>query len=217
MIKRTVENALRHILSPLSLLLCLSLAFAFTACEEVEEVGAYDNWQARNEAYIDSIASQISNRYIATEEAVMQVPVGEMFAIRTEASSSEGEQYVYCKKIVDNPAGRRPLYTESVSAYYYGTVITGASFDGNFEGYSAIDQQKLNATDKGPTDFDSPTTFSISGVVAGWTAALQLMHTGERWMLYVPYQSGYGTSEHGSIPAYSTLVFDILLEEVVEE
>ena len=217
MIKRTVENALRHILSPLSLLLCLSLAFAFTACEEVEEVGAYDNWQARNEAYIDSIASQISNRYIATEEAVMQVPVGEMFAIRTEASSSEGEQYVYCKKIVDNPAGRRPLYTESVSAYYYGTVITGASFDGNFEGYSAIDQQKLNATDKGPTDFDSPTTFSISGVVAGWTAALQLMHTGERWMLYVPYQSGYGTSEHGSIPAYSTLVFDILLEEVLEE
>ena len=217
MIKRTVENALRHILSPLSLLLCLSLAFAFTACEEVEEVGAYDNWQARNEADIDSIASQISNRYIATEEAVMQVPVGEMFAIRTEASSSEGEQYVYCKKIVDNPAGRRPLYTESVSAYYYGTVITGASFDGNFEGYSAIDQQKLNATDKGPTDFDSPTTFSISGVVAGWTAALQLMHTGERWMLYVPYQSGYGTSEHGSIPAYSTLVFDILLEEVVEE
>ena len=97
MIKRTVENTLRHILSPLSLLLCLSLAFAFTACEEVEEVGAYDNWQARNEAYIDSIASQISNRYIATEEAVMQVPVGEMFAIRTEASSSEGEQYVYCK------------------------------------------------------------------------------------------------------------------------
>lgn len=217
MIKRTVENTLRHILSPLSLLLCLSLTFAFTACEEVEEVGAYDNWQARNEAYIDSIASQISNRYIATEEAVMQVPVGEMFAIRTEASSSEGEQYVYCKKIVDNPAGRRPLYTESVSAYYYGTVITGASFDGNFEGYSAIDQQELNATDKGPTDFDSPTTFSISGVVAGWTAALQLMHTGERWMLYVPYQSGYGTSEHGSIPAYSTLVFDILLEEVVEE
>ena len=217
MIKRTVENTLRHILSPLSLLLCLSLTFAFTACEEVEEVGAYDNWQARNEAYIDSIASQISNRYIATEEAVMQVPVGEMFAIRTEASSSEGEQYVYCKKIVDNPAGRRPLYTESVSAYYYGTVITGASFDGNFEGYSAIDQQKLNATDKGPTDFDSPTTFSISGVVAGWTAALQLMHTGERWMLYVPYQSGYGTSEHGSIPAYSTLVFDILLEEVLEE
>ena len=216
MIKRTVENTLRHILSPLSLLLCLSLSFAFVACEEVEEAGVYDNWRARNEAYIDSIASLVGNRYVATEEAVMQVPVGEMFAIRTEASTTEGEQYVYCKKIVDNPTGRRPLYTESVSAYYYGTLITGASFDGNFEGYSAIDQQELNATDKVPTDFDSPTTFSISRVVAGWTAALQLMHTGERWMLYVPYQSGYGTSDHGSISAYSTLVFDLQLEEVVE-
>ncbi len=212
-----IKETLRHIFAPLPLLLCLSLTFAFAACEEVEETSIYDNWQTRNETYIDSIASLIGNRYIATEEAVIQVPVGAMFAIRTEASNTDGEQYVYCKKITDNPTGRRPLYTESVSAYYYGTVITGASFDGNFEGYSAIDQQELNATDKGPTDFDSPTTFSISGVVAGWTAALQLMHTGERWMLYVPYQSGYGTSEHGSIPAYSTLVFDILLEEVVEE
>ena len=61
MIKRTVENALRHILSPLSLLLCLSLAFAFTACEEVEEVGAYDNWQARNEA--NRVAEKVKEEF----------------------------------------------------------------------------------------------------------------------------------------------------------
>ena len=205
-----------RLFSFLLLSLCLSLTFTFTACEEVEEAGTYDNWQARNEAYIDSIASLVGNRYIATEEAVIQIPVGEMFAIRTEASTTEGEQYVYCKKITNNPTGRRPLYTESVSAYYYGTVITGVSFDGNFEGYSAIDQQELNATDKEPTVFDSPTTFSVSGVVAGWTAALQLMHTGERWMLYIPYQSGYGTSDNGSSPAYSALAFDLQLEDVVE-
>ncbi len=217
MIKRTIENTLRHILSPFSLLLCLSLSFVFVACEEVEEAGTYDNWQARNEAYIDSIASLVGNRYIATEEAVMQVPVGEMFAIRTEASNTAGEQYVYCKKIVDNPTGRRPLYTESVSVYYYGTLITGASFDGNFEGYSAIDQQELDSTEKCPTEFDSPATFSVSGVVAGWIAALQLMHTGERWIIYIPYQSGYGTSDSGSIPGYSALTFDIQLEEVIEE
>lgn len=217
MIKRTIEYALRRsILLPLSLLLCLSLSFVFTACEEVEETSIYDNWQMRNEVYIDSIASLVGGRYIATEEAVLQVPVGEMFAIRTEASTSEGEQYVYCKKMTANPTGRRPLYTESVSVFYYGTLITGASFDGNFEGYSAIDRQELDVAAKGPTVFDSPTTFEISGVVTGWTAALQLMHTGERWMLYIPYQSAYGTNGNGSVLGYSALAFDVQLVEVIE-
>ena len=128
-----------------------------------------------------------------------------------------GDQYVYCKKITANPDGRRPLYTESVSAYYYGTLITGDRFDGNFTGYSALDQGTLNATDKAPTEFDAPSEFSVSGVIAGWTAALQLMKTGERWMLYIPYQSGYGTSGSGSILGYSALTFDLDLVEVVED
>ena len=33
----------------------LLLAGIFTSCEEVEEVGKYDNWRERNEAYIDSL------------------------------------------------------------------------------------------------------------------------------------------------------------------
>ena len=29
--------------------------------------------------------------------------------------------------------------------------------------------------------------------------------------MYIPYQLGYGNADNGSIPAYSTLVFDITL------
>ena len=32
------------------------LALTFTACSETEETGRYDNWRARSEAFIDSIA-----------------------------------------------------------------------------------------------------------------------------------------------------------------
>ena len=39
----------------------LLLALAFTACSETEETGKYDNWQARNEAFIDSIANAHAN------------------------------------------------------------------------------------------------------------------------------------------------------------
>ena len=49
-------------------------------------------------------------------------------------------------------------------------------------------------------------------------AALQYMREGERWMLYVPYQSGYGAKPATGItvPGYSTLIFDIILDEIVE-
>ena len=201
-------------------ILCFLLPLAallFASCEEVQEASKYDNWQARNEAFIDSIARETGGLIIDSEEKAAAVEVGRLFAIATTAGTMSGDQYVYCKKITANPDGRRPLYTESVSAYYYGTLITGDQFDGNFTGYSALDQGTLNATDKAPTEFDAPSEFSVSGVISGWTAALQLMKTGERWMLYIPYQSGYGTSGDRNILGYSALTFDLDLVEVVED
>ena len=207
---------MRRIRKTLCFLLPLA-ALLFASCEEVQEASKYDNWQARNEAFIDSIARETGGLIIDSEEKAAAVEVGRLFAIATTAGTMSGDQYVYCKKITANPDGHRPLYTESVSAYYYGTLITGDRFDGNFTGYSALDQGTLNATDKAPTEFDAPSEFSVSGVIAGWTAALQLMKTGERWMLYIPYQSGYGTSGSGSIPGYSALAFDIILDDIVAD
>lgn len=192
-------------------------ALLFASCEEVQEASKYDNWQARNEAYIDSIAGETGKVFVATLEDADRMEPGRLFAIATTSGTTAGEQYVYCKKITANPEGRRPLYTETVSAYYYGTLITGDKFDGNFTGYSAVDRQELNAEDKKPTEFDAPAEFAVSGVITGWTAALQLMRTGERWMLYIPYQSAYGTSGSGSIPCYSALAFDIILDDIVAD
>ena len=207
---------MRRIRKTLCFLLPLA-ALLLASCEEVQEASKYDNWQARNEAFIDSIARETGGLIIDSEEKAAAVEVGRLFAIATTAGTMSGDQYVYCKKITANPEGRRPLYTESVSAYYYGTLITGDRFDGNFTGYSALDQGTLNATDKAPTEFDAPSEFSVSGVIAGWTAALQLMKTGERWMVYLPYQSAYGTSGSGSIPGYSALAFDIILDDIVAD
>lgn len=192
-------------------------ALLFASCEEVQEASKYDNWQSRNEAYIDSIAGETGKVFVATLEDADRMEPGRLFAIATTSGTTAGEQYVYCKKITANPEGRRPLYTETVSAYYYGTLITGDKFDGNFTGYSAVDRQELNAEDKKPTEFDAPAEFAVSGVITGWTAALQLMRTGERWMLYIPYQSAYGTSGSGSIPGYSALAFDIILDDIVAD
>jgi len=43
---------------------------------------------------------------------------------------------------------------------------------------------------------------------------LMRMHPGDHWMVYIPYQLGYGssTSSSSTIPAYSMLRFEIVLD-----
>ena len=197
------------------------LAGVWVSCEEVEEAGKYDNWRERNEAFADSIKRLTGENYVATGEQADAMELGKLYAIQTTASTTEGMQYVYCKKLVRNVAGERPLYTgyhSTVSSFYYGTLITGDRFDGNFEGYGALDKDiPWNGTMKEPTAFDSPLSFSVSGVISGWTAALQYMRTGERWMLYIPWQSAYGESGQSDIRGYSALTFDLVLDSIVEQ
>lgn len=200
----------------LSLFLFLSVGFA--ACDEVEEVGEYDNWEPRNTAFIDSIHALAADRLlplnVAQEEADKFEP-GEMFGLETTASTTAGKQYVYCKKIVKNTAGAVPVYTNTVETHYYGTLITGDTFGGTFEGYAATDCGVLDPETKAPTAFDSPTAYSVSGAYwgTGWVSALQYMHVGERWMLYIPYQSGYGTGT-SSLLENSAFTYDLQLESI---
>lgn len=198
----------------------------FVACEEVEEAGKYDNWQTRNEAFIDSLAQELkaTNKYVATEAELQALEEGELFAIKdVYTSTNKNPQYIYCKKIrkLDSyENARRPLYTESVTAYYYGTLITGEKFDGNFTGYSATYQGFLDKNDKSkePTDFDSPKDMTISSdVLSGRRTVFQYMYVGERWMVYIPWQAAYGSSGDKNIPGYSALAFDMQLESIVGE
>ncbi|MBQ8502239.1 MAG: FKBP-type peptidyl-prolyl cis-trans isomerase [Bacteroides sp.] len=200
----------------------LLLAGAFISCEEVEEVGEYDNWRERNEAFVDSLKAVAGNNYVATPEAADAMEIGKLYAIQNlNAGTNVSAQYIYCKKLVANTEGDRPMggsgYNDEVSTYYYGTLINGEKFDGNFTGYTALDKNIPNPPQQWPTDFDSPTTFGVTDVITGWTWALYFMHSGERWQVFIPQQSAYGTSDSGSIPGYSTLCFDMILEKVYSE
>ena len=197
----------------------LLLAGAFISCEEVEEVGEYDNWRERNEAFVDSLKTVAGSNFVATIEQADDMELGKLYAIQNlNAGTSAGTQYIYCKKLTANAEGTRPLggegYNNQVSTFYYGTLINGTKFDGNFVGYTALDKNISYPLTLNPTEFDSPTSFGVTDVITGWTWALYHMRTGERWMVYIPYQSAYGTSTSGSIPGYSLLAFDILLESV---
>jgi FKBP-type peptidyl-prolyl cis-trans isomerase FklB len=61
-----------------------------------------------------------------------------------------------------------------------------------------------------------PIEFPVSGVIAGWTEALQLMPQGSKWKLYIPHELAYGARGAGGVIApYSTLIFEVDLLRVL--
>jgi FKBP-type peptidyl-prolyl cis-trans isomerase FklB len=82
--------------------------------------------------------------------------------------------------------------------------------------YKELDVFDYNFSGDSPSEFDSFTTFKVSGVVNGWIEILQRMKVGERWEIYIPWKSAYGSTAHQSIPAYSVLIFDVQLEGIKE-
>jgi len=60
--------------------------------------------------------------------------------------------------------------------------------------------------------------FPVSGVIPGWTEALQLMPVGSKWKLVIPAALAYGEQGAGAdIKPNSTLVFEVELLEIVKQ
>jgi FKBP-type peptidyl-prolyl cis-trans isomerase len=98
-------------------------------------------------------------------------------------------------RIIQNGYGKRPTSTDTVKVYYTGTLINKVVFDGTSPGL--------------------PASYKLNSVIPGWIEALQLMREGDRWLLVIPPNLGYGVrgSADGSIPPSQTLIFDIKLLE----
>ncbi len=173
----------------------LMLLLVLTSCEETKEASNFDNWKPRNVAFMDSLQNVYDT---APNHGGLQ-----RFAPETNP-----EVMVYYKDITPSSAtvtDRSPLYTESVNYFYRGTYIFGEPFDnGNFSG-----------TNPDP-DFETPSTSAVNIFVDGFTYGLQNMKEGQRWILYLPYEAGYGDAGKGDIPGYSTLIFDLTLVSIAE-
>jgi len=98
-------------------------------------------------------------------------------------------------RIIQNGYGKRPQRTDTVKVYYTGTLINKVIFDGTSPGL--------------------PASLNLSTVIPGWIEALQIMREGDRWLLTIPPNLGYGVrgAGNGAIPPNQVLIFDIKLVE----
>lgn len=78
-----------------------------------------------------------------------------------------------------------------VTVHYTGRLINGKIFDSSRGGVAPA--------------------FRLRELIPGWIIALQQMHVGDKWEVYIPAEQGYGKISQPGIPGGSTLVFEIEL------
>ena len=89
--------------------------------------------------------------------------------------------------------GEKPTVNSNVTTHYHGTTIDGNVFD------SSVQRGQ-------------PASFPVSGVIKGWTEALQLMAVGSKWKLFIPSELAYGDRGAGAdIGPHAALVFEVEL------
>ncbi len=120
---------------------------------------------------------------------------GEAFLAANKAKEGvvtlpSGLQY----KILTAGTGAKPTASDTVVCNYRGTLTNGTEFDSSYK--------------RG-----QPATFPVTGVIKGWTEALQLMPVGSKWQLFIPSSLAYGEGgqPRGGIGPNTALLFDVEL------
>ena len=85
----------------------------------------------------------------------------------------------------------QPTARSIVTAHYTGWTINGKHFDSSRGGV--------------------PLAYRLSDLIEGWITAMQHMHIGDKWEVYIPAEMGYGKFSQPGIPGGSTLIFEIEL------
>ena len=151
------------------------------------------------EAFIDGLNVVFSGKMpeIMPDEAnnILQDYFDKLQQAKGKEAKAEGEKFLAENKkkegVVALPSGLqykiltagngpKPKASDTVKCHYEGRLINGTVFD------SSIRRNE-------------PAEFPVSGVIAGWVEALQLMSEGAKWKLYIPSDLGYGARGAGEM------------------
>ena len=155
-------------------------------------------------------AKRIVNEYFAKLEAEMQAEAakqGEVNrkngeAVLTENAKREGIKVTESGlqyEVLESGKGDSPKASDNVEVHYTGKLIDGTVFDSSVE--------------RGV-----PASFGVTQVIPGWVEALQLMHEGDKWRLYIPSDLAYGPNGAGGVIGPNmTLIFDVELLRVIKK
>ena len=156
-----------------------------------------DSWKSATPLLTKTQCDMSISNYLQQlkgEKSKKNKEIGEKFLAENKTKPGvvtlpSGLQY----QIMKEGTGPKPTINDKVKTHYHGTLIDGTVFDSSVE--------------RG-----EPISFPVSGVIKGWTEALQLMPVGSKWKLFIPADLAYGDRQAGpKIGPGSALVFEVEL------
>lgn len=185
----------------LPLLLFAFLLLPVSCSEESDEVEEFPHWEKTNTDYWNNLYAETTQR-IASGDTDWKILKKWSLPDTTQAKNT---QCIIVHVLNEGTGSGSPLYTDSVRVHYTGHLLPSTSYS---EGY----QFGTSFTNGSTAETSAPAQFLVSQLTDGFCTAVQHMHIGDKWEVYVPSDLGYGDTGNGSaIPGHSVLVFDIQL------
>lgn len=196
----------------------VGMGMSLCACSDSDDNdnNGNGNWQVRNEAFFQDIRKQA-----LTDIANVKQLYGNewqehsnwraflSYSLSETAQSNTSTDSIFVKIIKRGEGSGCPIGSDSVRIFYAGRLIptaeTPAGFMFDHSGQSSIEEKIFDRTT------NIPSTFKVTDCVKGFATALQQMHIGDRWRIYVPQQLGYKQAQTQKVPPFSTLVFEVEL------
>ena len=158
--------------------------------------------QEQIQSAIQTMQQKAQEKQQAAQAAVSAKNIAEGTAYLEANAKKEGvkvtESGLQYKELVAGD-GEKPSEQDTVKVHYKGTLIDGTQFDSSY-------------------DRGQPAEFPLTGVIKGWTEALQLMNVGDKFELTIPSDLAYGKRGSGpTIGPDSVLVFEVELLEIKQQ
>lgn len=197
----------------------LMTVFALSSCSETDEDETkveYADWQSRNDkAFADTLAyakQQIANgskdwKVILNWSLQQQTPNKDINGNEATLKYND-DDYIVVHVLHEGEGTISPLYTDSIQISYRGRLLPSKSYANGYVFDQTFEGSYSDSTAK-------PTQTTVNkGWIDGYTTALLNMHNGDHWMVFIPQNLGYGTTENNGIPAYSLLRFEMALNGI---
>jgi cyclophilin family peptidyl-prolyl cis-trans isomerase len=159
-----------------------------------------------------AIDAENKKLYDAKFKAIKEQKAVALTALKTTATkTASGLQY----KIIAKGKGKKPTNGVNVFIHYAGFLENGELFDSSIESinktYGKFDQRRADANGYSPIPFQYG---SKEGMIPGFIEGLENMSFGDKAVLFIPSNLGYGEAGAGGvIPPNANIIFEVELLE----
>ncbi len=193
MLPRYHSNLLKQMKKLLALISCATvLGLGFSACNDDDDtynLSDYQDWRKQNDAWVAEMQQRKNPDGTPYYQTVVPAWNPNVFILMH-----------FFNDRAETAGNLVPLYTSTVDVRYIGHNCEDEPFDSSYN---------VNVYGK-----PGISRFACNGVIDGWAIALENMHVGDTAEIIVPYNVAYGVSYTGTILPYSSLRFNLRLDDI---